>query len=85
MNVVGRTNKTLVHHAAHAQDPRQSRDKNYLTKSGRSQQKKKPYQPNKSKYKSNNHGKKSKSKRYSYDRDERDVYLSELEFGSDSE
>ena len=83
MNVVGRTNKSLVQQAGGPQNNKRSRDQSYVTKSGRSTQKKKPYQPNKSKYKSNNHGKKSKSKRYSYDRDERDVYLSELEFGSD--
>jgi len=79
MNVVGRTNKSLVQQAGHSQVPRQSG----LTKAGKNGQRKKPYQPNKSRYKENNHGKKPKSKRPSYNRHDVDLSFDESEYGSD--
>lgn len=82
MNVVGRTNKSLVQQTGFAQNP--NHNKSHLTKTGKSGQKKKPYQPNKSKYKeNNNHGKKPKGKHPNYRRDDRDFYLDEKEFGSE--
>lgn len=83
MNVVGRTNKSLVQQAGFAQNPKLNRNQSHLTNSGKSGQRKKPYQPNKSKYKNNNHGKKPKEKRPNYNRHDKDLYLDEKEFGSD--
>lgn len=82
MNVVGRTNKSLVQQAGHSQLPRHCRTNSSLTKTGKSEQRKKPYQPNKSKYKQDNHSKKSKSKRPAYNRHDIDLSYEE-EYGSD--
>ena len=77
MNVVGRTNKSLVQQAGHSQLPRHCRTNSSLTKTGKSEQRKKPYQPNKSKYKQDNHSKKSKSKRPAYNRHDIDLSYEE--------
>ncbi len=88
MNVVGKTNKALVQQAGHSQVPRHARTQSSLTNTGKSGKKKKPYQPNKSRYKENhNQGKKPKNKKSPYTREDKNTYLArnESEYGDDYE